>query len=447
MKTQMHLACDLSWTHLDGRWRTPRSWVHRQFPDLRMFEDIARTAERGCLDMIFFGDGTGIPCTWKGNIDTAVRWGIQWPRQDMSPYIGALSRVTENIGFCLTYASTFQHPFYVARLLNSLDHVTGGRIALNVVTSTRLSDFQNYGHEKLMDHDTRYDLMEEFMDVCQALWDSVEPDAFVWNRESGQVADPLKVNAINHHGKFFKVKGPLNTVPSPQGKPVMIQAGESPRGIKASAHFAEHVFASHKNLPAKQQHRYDLDQALLSEGRDPDKVGILSSLIPVVADSMSEAQRYRDQMLTMIPKEAVGAFLSHDIGYDFSKLPERFVPWDLAEEIKAAQNSPVSLVSHMAKQLGPGVGISRDEFFQEGLRTATGHYRAIAGTPSTVADWMEEQFEATGCRGGFMISHPYSTPGDLQRTVDLLIPELQRRGRFRRRYETKLLRETLSTNS
>jgi len=444
MKTKMHLACDLSYTHLDGRWRTPRSWIQRQFPDIRMFEELAQTAERGCLDMIFFGDGTGIPCTWQGNTDAAVKWGISCPRQDMSPYISVLSRTTTNLGFCLTYASTFQHPFYVARLLNSLDHITQGRIALNVVTSTRISDFQNFGFDQLMPHDQRYDLMEEFMDVCIALWDSVQPDAFIWDHQSGQVADPLKVKAINHSGRFFKVKGPLNTVPSPQRRPVLIQAGGSPRGVRASAHFADHVFASHKDLTQKKEHRRALDQALVSKGRAPQSVGILSSMIPIVAESRTEALAYRERMLTMIPQEAVGVFLSHDIGYDFSQLPERFVPWDLADEIAAKHNSPISLISDLANQLGSGGSISRDEFFQHGLRAATGYQRAIVGTSSDVADWMEQQFDDTGARGGFMISHPYSTPTDLQRTVDLLIPELQRRGRFRRCYETKFLRDTLS---
>ena len=444
MKTMMHLACDMSWTHLDGRWRTPRSWVNRQFPDIRMFEELARTAERGCFDMMFFGDGTGIPSTWQNSIKSAVQWGVQWPRQDMSPYISALARVTKNLGFCLTYASTFQHPFYVARLLNSLDHITEGRIALNVVTSTRLSDFQNFGYDQLMPHDQRYELMEEFIDVCRSLWDSVESDAFVWDKASGQVADPLKVNAINHVGKFFKVKGPLNTVPSPQGKPVLIQAGGSARGIAASAHFAEHVFASFKDIPGKTQHRSNLDDALIAKHRDPSQVGILFSVLPIVAGSATDAQAYRERMLTMIPQEAVGSWLSHNMGYDFSKLPERFVPWDLAEEIKNSNASPVSLVNQMATQLGPGASITRQEFFHEGIRMATGYHRAIAGTPAQVADYMEQHFEAAGERGGFMISHPYSTPTDLNTIVDLLIPELQRRGRFRKKYTTKFLRDTLS---
>ena len=138
MKPKMHLAFDLSFTHTDGRWRTPGSWIHRDYPDISMFEDFARIAERGCIDMIFFGDGSGIPATWRGSEEEGARWGIQWPRKDMSPYITAMSRVTKHIGFGLTYASTFMPPFYVARLLNSLDLVTNGRMAFNVITSTRL---------------------------------------------------------------------------------------------------------------------------------------------------------------------------------------------------------------------------------------------------------------------------------------------------------------------
>lgn len=272
MKQRMHLAFDLSYTHLDGRWRVPGSWTGRLYPDVGIYEEIALIAERGAIDMIFFGDGTGIPSTWRGSEEEAVRWGIQWPRHDVSPWIPLMARVTTHVGFCLTYASTFMHPFYVARLLNSLDHVTNGRIAFNVITSTRRADAANYGYDELMEHNSRYDRMEEFIDVCKALWRSVAPDAFVWDRESGVVADPAKVHPINHSGQFFNVRGPLNAVPSPQGRPVLIQAGSSPRGIKASAHFADHVFASSQAINLRQRHRRDLDAALVAEGRDPAEV-------------------------------------------------------------------------------------------------------------------------------------------------------------------------------
>lgn len=211
MPKKIHLAFDISYTHLDGRWRMPGSWTGRTYPDIGIYEEIARVAERGCIDMLFFGDGTGIPDTWAGSRDEAVRWGIGWPRHDMSPIITCMSRVTAHVGFGLTYASTFMHPFYVARLFNSLDHVTNGRIAFNVIASSRNADAANYGFDELMEHGTRYDRMEEFIDVCRALWDSVEPDGFVWDRELGVVADPTKVRAAGRPSKARRRIVPRST--------------------------------------------------------------------------------------------------------------------------------------------------------------------------------------------------------------------------------------------
>ncbi len=159
MPQQMHLAFDISWTQLETFWRLPGSWVGRGYPDIGLFEEVARTAERGLFDLIFFGDGTGIPNTWKDDIADAVTWGVAWPRLDMSPWIAAMSRVTSHVGFGLTYSSTFMHPFYTARLLNSLDHLTNGRMAFNVITSQRRSDYQNYGYDELVEHNTRYERM------------------------------------------------------------------------------------------------------------------------------------------------------------------------------------------------------------------------------------------------------------------------------------------------
>ena len=149
MKKKIHLAFDLSWTNVETQWRLPGSWVDRHHPNIGMFEEVARVAERGGLDMIFFGDSSGIPNTWKDSIDDAVSYGVAWPRFEMSPWITAMSRVTSHLGFGLTYASTFMHPFYTARLLNSLDHITDGRIAFNVITSQRRADFANYGYDEL----------------------------------------------------------------------------------------------------------------------------------------------------------------------------------------------------------------------------------------------------------------------------------------------------------
>jgi len=444
LKPQIHLTFDLSYVQLDGRWRLPGSWTGRTYPDIGLYEEMARIAERGCIDMIFFGDGTGIPSTWRGSLEEAVKWGIQWPRLDMSPWITCMSRVTRHIGFCLTYSSTFMHPFYVARLLNSLDHVTGGRVAFNVIASTRGADAANYGFDELMEHDLRYERMEEFIDVCKALWDSVPPGSFVWDRESGVVCDPAKVHAINHSGRFFKVRGPLNVVPSPQGQPVLIQAGASPRGIKASAYFAEHVFgAGGAPLKVKVAHRQALDAELRAQGRDPESVGILWGASLIVGETEQDALARRERLLQMIPREGVGPYLSHNIGYDFSKLPARFTLAELNKEIAARQASPVGLVHQLAVKFGEKTEMTREEFFEHGLKNATGYDRSVAGTAEQVADQLEEVFEATGSRGGFMFAHPNATPRDLLNVVDFLVPELRRRGRFRSSYDGTTLRENM----
>jgi len=440
----MHLGFDLSYSHMGGRWRMPGAWGDRTFPDVSMYEGVARLAERGGLDMIFTGDGTGTPDTWRGSRDAAVEWGINWPRQDFNPIMVAMSRVTRHIGYGLTYSSTFMHPYYMARLMNSLDHVTGGRIAMNLVTSTRKSDAANFGFDELMEHNSRYERMEEFVDVCRLLWDSAEPDAMLWDRATGRVGDPSKIHDVKHAGRFFKVEGPLNTPPSPQGRPVLIQAGGSPRGVRASAYVADHVFGADMALPLQVRQRAALDQALTDLGRNPAEVGILWQQPIVVAETEVEANRRRDRLLNAIPHEAVGAYLSYNVGFDFSRLPERFTLREVHQQIVAANASPVGFVHELGLKLGADTEITRETFFEHGLRTATSYDTTIAGSAAQLADHLEEVFEATGARGGFMLGHTVALQDDLNGIVDLLVPELQRRGRFRTEYRGRTLRGILA---
>ncbi len=443
MKKRMHLAFDLSYIHMEGRWRMPGAWPGRTYPDVAAFEEIARIAERGLLDMLFSGDGTGVPSTWQGSRDAAVRWGVSWPRQDLAPLSVAMSRVTKHLGFGVTYSTTFMHPYYLARLFNSLDHVTGGRIAFNVITSTRRSDYANYGYDDLVDHNERYDRMEEFIDVCRALWNAVEPDTMLWDYETGQVGDPTKVHDVEHRGRFFKVSGPLNTPPSPQGRPILLQAGSSPRGIRACAYVADMAFAPDMPLELQIAQRKALDEAVAGLGRDPQTMGIVWQQPCVVAETEAEALARRELLLTAIPAEGVGVYLSHNSGYDFSTLPARFKIGDLHKEIIASQASPGGYLRELVVKYGAETEITREEFFDYGRFFATSYTRTIAGTASQVADRLEEAFEATGERGGFMLGHVVSMPGDLAAIADLLVPELQRRGRFRREYKGTTLRENL----
>lgn len=442
-RRRMHLGYDFSYSHMAGRWRMPGAWPGRTFPDIEMFEEMARIAERGLLDIVFSGDGTGVPDTWRGSRDAAIEWGMNWPRQDLQPIAVAMSRVTKRVGFGLTYSTTFLHPYYIARLMNTLDHITGGRIAMNMVTSTRRSDYANFGMDDLMDHDARYARMEEFTDICRMLWDSAEPDAMIWDHATGRVGDPAKIHDVRHEGRFFKVSGPLNTPPSPQGRPMLIQAGGSPRGIRASAYVADHVFGADMDLALQVKQRRTLDEALVALGRDPETVGILWQTPICVAETEREAHARRDLLLKAIPEEAVGAYLSYNCGYDFSTLPQRFTLRDLHAEIVASQASPMGFLLELSHKIGAEAEITRKEFFEHGLREAVNYDTTLAGTPAQLADRLEEAFEATGSRGGFMLGHTVSMPLDLAGIADLLVPELQRRGRFRTEYRYSTLKENM----
>jgi FMN-dependent oxidoreductase (nitrilotriacetate monooxygenase family) len=401
-------------------------------------------AERGLLDMLFSGDGTGVPDTWAGNRDGAVEWGVMYPRVDMCPVMVAAARVTHHIGFGLTYSTTFMHPYYMARLMTSLDLLSGGRMALNLVTSTRRSDAANFGFDQLMEHNSRYERMEEFVAVCHKLWDSTEADAMLWDRASSRVADPAKVHDVDHTGQFFRVSGPLNTPPSPQGRPVIVQAGNSPRGVRASAVVADHVFGADMALPQQVKQRQALDAELAAIGRDPASVGILWQTPIAVRETEREANAHRDLLLTSLNQEGVAVYLSYHAGYDFSTLPNRFTLGELRAAIAATQASPMGLVQKLAVKLGEDSEITREEFFEQGLLAATGYDNTIAGTPAQIADTLEERFEATGSRGGFMIGQSIAVMSDLAAVVGLLVPELQRRGRFRTCYRGRTLRENLA---
>jgi alkanesulfonate monooxygenase SsuD/methylene tetrahydromethanopterin reductase-like flavin-dependent oxidoreductase (luciferase family) len=265
----------------------------------------------------------------------------------------------------------------------------------------------------------------------------------VWDRESGVVGRPDSVRAIHHAGAFFKVRGPLNTPPLPQGRPVILQAGASPRGIQASARVADVVFGAAKSLELQALHRRQLDAALAAEGRDPGSVGIMWDILLTVAEISAEAKRQKERLLDAIPLEAAGAFISHHAGYDFSTLPPRFSLKELNERIAATQASPVGFVWRLTQELGEAAEMTSDEFFRRGLMEATGYNDTEAGSAAEVADRLEEIFEATGERGGFMVAHPQSTPRDLLNVVDFLVPELRRRGRFRDSYEARTLRGNL----
>ena len=229
-----------------------------------------------------------------------------------------------------------------------------------------------------MEHSQRYDRMEEFVDVCKKLWASVDADAFVWDAATGLVADPTKVRAINHVGRFFKVKGPLSVPPSPQGRPVLIQAGGSARGIRAAAKFVDHVFGAGKGIPLMAEQRAHLDAALQAEGRDPREVGIIWATKVVVAETEDAAARIKQRLIADVPPEAVGVWLSHNTGFDMSTLPPRFSLREL--RFQESRAGP-TLWKHG----------STHRRFVSGRRGAVRSAGAVCGTPGRGKDgsWAE----------------------------------------------------------
>jgi FMN-dependent oxidoreductase (nitrilotriacetate monooxygenase family) len=430
----LKLALDLSFTHTEGAWRNPGSWVnYPYYTHPAIWEDVARVAERGCIDMVFFGDGVGIPDTWEGSIDAAVTWGLQWPRHDMSPTIALMSRVTRHLGFGLTFSPTYMHPYYVARHVSSLDHVTGGRMAVNLVTSARRSDAANFGFDELMEHDRRYERADEFIDVLKGLWSSVEPEAILLDTGTGVFADPAKVHYLDHHGEFFDVKGPLNMLPSPQYHPPLIQAGASPRGLISFARNADIVFVSRPSAAGMRTFRAELDRHLADVGRAPEEIQVLWPVHPMMGENVEHAKELEAQLIESVPLEAGGVFMAHKSGFDFSTLPGTFTIEEATAAIEAA-NGSTAYLPKMAEMVGPGGLLTKQMFQQLGRETMIAGGPTLYGSATDIADQICDLHAETGPNVGFMVSIINFMPRNVVDFVEKVVPILQQRGVFKTGY-------------
>ena len=434
----IHLAADLSFFHTDYLWRMPGSWSGYSYysrPDY--YEDIARTASRGVMDLLFFGDSAGTPEEYGGNHHISVRYGVNWPWHDMMPMIPCMARAAGGVGFGITMSTTYHHPFYIARIFNALDHVTEGRIAWNAVTSRSKNEAANWGYDKLIEHDARYEQAREHLQVVRALWDSVERDAIILDRDTGVFADPERVHVLDFRGRYYNVRGPLPALPSPQGRPVVIQAGQSGPGMDLAATYADLQFSTRRTLPSMKEHRMNLDAKLAKFGRKPRDCGILWSVRVQVAESEAAAREKERRYLDTIPPEAGLIELSSMYGLDFSLLRRDMRLVDVAAEVKA-QNVHWGSFEEILKTTDPNLTVV--EF---GRKFMTERILVAAGTPKAIADQLEQWHFETGANGGFMLARGFSAPGNLQEFVDLVVPELQRRGLSKRKYAGATLRENL----
>lgn len=420
MSSGHHLA---AWRHPDAKADGGLSFEH--------FKQVAQTAERGKFDMIFFADGVSVRD--RGNINALSRAGHVAHFEPLT-LLSAPSVVTERIGLAATVSTTYNEPYHLARKFASLDYLSGGRAGWNLVTSATNAEAKNFNLEKHPDHSPRYQRAREFVKVVTKLWDSWEDDAFLRDKESGVYFDPDKLHVPNHKGEHFSVQGPLNIARPPQGYPVIIQAGSSEDGKNLAAQTAEVIFTAQQTLEDAQAFYTDVKGRLAQYGRSPDHLKIMPGIFPVIGRTEQEAQEKFELLQSLIhPSVGLGLLTGLVGGIDLSNYPID-EPLPNLPETELAQ-SRLKLVKDLAQREQLTI---RQLYLA--IAGARGH-RQIVGTPEYIADQLEEWFVKEGA-DGFNIMPPY-LPGGLDEFVDLVIPELQRRGLFRTEYEGQTLRENL----
>ncbi|HEY8060498.1 MAG TPA: LLM class flavin-dependent oxidoreductase, partial [Acidimicrobiales bacterium] len=399
------------------------------------YQDLGRTLEAGCFDLMFFDDRLAMPGIYGGSVAEAVRTGARPVKLDLSIVLGLIAGVTRSIGLGATYSTTYYSPFHVARTFATLDHLTGGRAAWNVVTSVNDGEAQNFGLEEHLDHGARYDRADEFLEATTGLWDTWEDDALILDRTGGIFADPDKVHELGYDGDWFRVRGPLTVPRSPQGRPVLLQAGSSGRGRDFAARWAELIFTGDPSIEIARNHYKDQKDRIAEFGRDAESVRMLPMAYTVVGESRAHAEEREQLFLNdLVDPKASLALLSELMNYDFSTLP---LDAPITDELIESVSGIRGLVQNLRQHIGDDITLAD----LAGHRATLLQGPRFVGTGPEVADQMEEWFSTDAC-DGFVIAATHS-PGAYEDVVRLVVPELQRRGLFRDRYTGTTLRDHL----
>ena len=425
---QLHLGAFMRPVSIHtGAWRYPGAYPDANF-NFGHLKRFARKLEAGKFDAFFMADHLAVlnmPVEALKRSHTVTSF-------EPFTLLSALAGATERIGLVATASTTFDAPYHIARRFASLDHISGGRAGWNIVTTSNPDAALNFGLDAEVDHGERYDRAREFYDVVTGLWDSFADDAFIRDRESGLYFDPDKMRRLDHKGEHLSVRGPLNIARPPQGWPVIVQAGASEPGRQLAAETAEVVFAAHGTLAAGQAFYADVKGRMETIGRNPDHLKILPGVLTVVGDSVEEAREKRALLDSFVHYDSAIASLSIALGHDATGFdPDAPLP-DIPEtnHSKSGRERTIELarrenltVRQLAQRLGGYGGL------------------AFVGTPKTIADEMEQWLTERGS-DGFNVMFPY-LPEGLDDFVDKVVPELQRRGLFRREYQGPTLRDHL----
>ena len=408
--------------------RIGESWM-----DPALFIDVARALERACFDYVLLEDSSYIGESYAASREIYLHNGIAVPRQDPSVVATMMMAATSRIGIVPTFATFAYPPYLLARLMSTLDQVSAGRAGWNMVTGS--SDFaaRNFGMDQLPDHDLRYDMADEYIDLVGQLWDSWEPGAIKADRDTGMLVDHTKVHQVDFKGRYYQSRGPLNSGPSPQGRPVIAQAGGSSRGRAFASQHADTIVASVKGVEAMRAYRADIRARMVGHGRDPDACKVLFLVAPLIAETASDAEQLRERRAAQVAAQVDRklAFLGKITNIDFAQ-------FDL--------DAPVGALTTNGHQQ------TLDDFKRKAgnrtLREAIAAYNSdggsveLVGSPDGVAAQMEEAMAEAG-GDGFLFSLPNVSRRSIAEIEDGLVPALQKRGLMRKAYEHAQFRDNL----
>ncbi|MFF0223598.1 LLM class flavin-dependent oxidoreductase [Streptomyces sp. NPDC004629] len=430
-RNQMHLAAFVTaGPGRPGGWRYPGAepnWLSASY-----YQHIGRVLEQGRFDLMFFADILSVPDRFDNSTDSQLRYGALGSlRLDPTPILASVAAVTHHLGVAATVSTSYLEPFPVARSFATTDHLSHGRAAWNVVTSFQDSEARNFGNDRHIDRDKRYDRADEFLEVACKLWDSWEDDALVMDPAVPLFADPARVHRIDHEGEWFSVRGPLNVSRPPQGYPVIIQAGASPKGRDFAARWSDVIFCSHASLESARDFYRDVKARAVRHGRRAEDIRILPMATPVIGPTTEAARETQKRLEDLVPPLAGLSTLAYHLDVDLAGLPlDEPLPDVDAPGVQGHYKEVVEMTRRDGLTL-------RELGKRYGGRTEG----AFVGTAAEVADGMERWYSEGAC-DGFTIGAVHA-PGAFEDFVRQVVPELQRRGVFRTEYEGTTLRDNL----
>jgi long-chain alkane monooxygenase len=433
MANQMHLFSFLINSPIN---HTVLSWSHQDdnrleaLGSIKLWQQLAQTLERGMFDGIFFADTPGVFDRYEDRMDEAIRHGVCWPPHDPVVLLSALAAATTHLGLAATISTGALHPYSVVRTLSTLDYLSGGRIGWNIVTGHLRGEHRAFGIE-VLEHDARYDRADEYMDVCYKLWSSIGDGAIIADKESGIFADPSKVTTVDHQGQYFNcyTAGAALPSPSPQGRPVLFQAGSSGRGQQFALTHADVIFAIQPTLEGMKRFMDAFRITAKEAGREP-KVSF--GIQAILGGTEEEAKKKRDDIAARVPIEAALTRISGTLGVDFSGY----------ELDKPLQEIQTQASQGLMKAMSAGFGGRPFTLREAAMKWGTSIGKPqIVGTPEQVADEMELYWRETGCHAFNMT--PTIMPSSVEDFVDTVVPILQKRGIYRTEYTGKSFAENL----